>query len=148
MRWARKIATVRTSLGLLVAILLASACGSSHHQAYTQSGTFDRGIMARAAELVTALNVKDSHQLEDLVFPDQKKEVPAFLEAYGGRSAMILRFDHTDGPDTEGAAEIQITCSANKTIVVPQMFSWKKGNWRTFIYLPGQKAGVTDQQCT
>lgn len=147
-RWTWKIATIRRPLCLLVALVLASACGSSHHQAYTQSGDFDRGLMARAAEFVSALNAKDAAQLDGLVFPDQKNEVPAFLAAYGGRSAVILNFDHTDGPNTEGTAEIQITCSASRNIVLPQVFSWKKDNWRTYIYLPGQKVGVTDQQCS
>jgi hypothetical protein len=109
------------------------------HRAYTESGDYDSELMARAAEFVTALNAKDTHQLEGLVFPDQKKEVPAFLSAYGGRSAVALSFDRTDGPDTEGTAENQISCSASHTIVVPQVFSWENGNWRTFIYLPGQK---------
>jgi hypothetical protein len=105
--------------------------------------------MARAAEFVSALNAKNAHQLEGLVFPDQQKEVPAFLAAYGGRSALILPFsDHPNGPDIEGVANIEIACSARHTIVVPQVFSWKDGNWRTFIYLPGQKPGVTDQQCS
>jgi hypothetical protein len=147
-RCTSTLATVpQRSVCMLVALVLVTSCGSPpHHRAYTQSGDFDRGLMARAAEFVTALNTRDSHRLEDLVSPGQKDEVPAFLAAYGGRDAALLRFpDHLDGPDTEGIANIQITCSASKSIVLSQVFVWEKGNWRTYIYLPGQKVGVTDQ---
>jgi hypothetical protein len=88
-RLARKIVTVGRVLCLLVALQLAAACGSSHHQAYTQSGDFDSGLVARAAEFVSALNAKDTHQLQALVFPNQKNEVPAFLAAYGGQKAGV-----------------------------------------------------------
>jgi hypothetical protein len=146
-RW--KLATISRVVCLLVLLALVGACGSSHHQARTQSGDYDSGLKARAAEFVAALNAKNSDQLKDLVSPKQKEDVLAFIAAYGGRPAALLRFpDHQDGPDTEGVVTIEITCSASQTIVVPQVFSWKNGTWRTFIYLPGQKAGVTDQQCT
>jgi hypothetical protein len=133
---------------LLIMLALVGACGSSRHQAYSQSGDYDSGLKARAAEFVAALDAKDTPKMQDLVFPNQKKNVPAFLAAYGGRHAVLTGFpDKLDGPDTEGVANVQITCSASQQIVVPQIFSWKNGNWRTFIYLPGQKPGVTDQQC-
>jgi hypothetical protein len=148
-RQAWNLVNLRRLLCLLVSLALVTACGSSRHRAYTQSGDYDSGLKARAAEFVAALNAKNSDQLEGLVFPEQKRDVPAFIAAYGGRHAVLTDFpDHLDGPDTEGVANIQITCSATKTIVVPQVFSWKNGNWRTFIYLPGQKPGVTNQQCT
>lgn len=147
-RWWKR-ATLSRFVCLLVMLALVSACGSSRHQARTQSGDYDSGLKARAAEFVAALNAKNSDQLKDLVFPKQKDDVPAFIAAYGGRHAALLRFpDHQDGPDTEGVVNIEITCSASQTIVVPQTFSWKNGNWRTFIYLPGQKPGVTNQQCS
>jgi hypothetical protein len=139
---ARSLATAGRLVCASVALVLVAACGSSPHSAYTQSGDYDSGFKARAAGFVSALNSKDVQLLGGFVFPDQKKDVPAFLAAYGGRSAVLIDFAQgLDGPDTEGVADIQITCSAGQTIVVPEMFSWKNGNWRTFIYLPGQKAG-------
>lgn len=139
----------RTSLACLVIVLsLVVACASSRHRAYSRSGEYDSGLKARAAEFVAALNAEDTHQMESLVFPNQKQDVPAFMAAYGGRHAVLTGFpDGLDGPDSEGVANVQITCSASHKIVVPQTFSWERGNWRTFIYLPGQKPGVTDQQC-
>jgi hypothetical protein len=120
-RHPRKLTKVGRLVCLLVMLALIGGCGSSRHQARTQSGNYDSGLEARAAEFVAALNAKNSDQLKDLVFPKQKEDVPAFIAAYGGRHAAILRFsDHQDGPDTEGVFNIEITCSASQTIVVPQ----------------------------
>ena len=133
----------------IASVLVLVGCHSPRHPAYNQAGDYDSGLKARAASFVAALNAKDAARLTDLVFPNQKDEVSAFLQAYGGRSAVITDFEQgLDGPDTEGFVDIQIDCSATRTITLPQGFSWKAGNWRAFIYLPDQKPGVTDQRCS
>jgi hypothetical protein len=136
------------TLGCL-AVLVLTGCRSAPHAAYNQAGDYDSGLQARAADFVAALNAEDASKLTDLVFPAQRNEVAAFIAAYGGRHAVIADFASNGvGPNTEAAADIELTCSATLTITVPQVFSWKAGNWRTYIYLPGQKVGVTDQQCS
>jgi hypothetical protein len=135
-------------VSVCVAVAALVACGSARHPAYNQDGDYDSRLKARAASFVAALNAKDAGKLTDLVSPQQKNEVAAFIAAYGGRHAVITDFPpNGEGPDTEGTAEIEFMCSATRRITVPQVFSWEAGNWRTFIYLPGEKPGVTDQQC-
>jgi hypothetical protein len=145
----RAVLKVAFALGLITVLLLLGGCSSTRHVAYVQGGEINADLKARAREFVEALNTQDLARLQDLIASGQKPSAAAFLAAYGNRQARIKDFAPTAvGPDSEAFADIEIVCTPQQTIVLPQEFYWQHGNWRTYIYLPGQKSGVvTDQQC-